>query len=116
MADGIALLAIPRWTIDRVREALHDSPNILRWEGVSILAGLALIMLSLDLLYQPLWAIVGLSMMLKGIFLWIGPEETRRTVMNWCLIREEVDYRFWGLTLCLLAVLLFHALGWIPPS
>jgi hypothetical protein len=24
-----------------------------------------------------------------------------------------VDYRFWGLGLCTLAVLLLHALGWI---
>jgi len=116
LADGIALLVAPSWTIDRVRDALRESPLILRWESVSVLAGLALTLLSIDLPYQPLWIIVGLSMALKGIFLWLGPEHLRQTVMNWCLVREDVDYRIWGLTLCLLAVILLHALGWFPPA
>jgi len=116
LADGIALLAAPRWTIDRVRDALRESPLILHWESVSILAGLALTVLGIDLLYRPLWMIVGLSMTLKGIFLWLGPEHLRKTVMNWCLVREDVDYRIWGLILCVLAVLLLHAIGWIPPA
>jgi hypothetical protein len=115
LADGIALLAAPRWTIDRVREALNQSPLILRWESFSIVAGLGLAVLGFDLRYRPLWAIVGLSMILKGILLSLGPKRPRETVMQWCLKREEVDYRFWGLTLCILAVLLLHALGWIAP-
>jgi len=45
--------------------------------------------------------------------LWLGPTELRARLLEWCLSREDVDYRFWGLGLCALALLLLHALGWI---
>lgn len=38
------------------------------------------------------------------------------TWLNWCVGREDIDYRFRGLGLCTLAVLLLYALGWIGRS
>ena len=35
---------------------------------------------------------------------------------HWCVGREDIDYRFRGLGLCTLAVLLLYALGWIGRS
>ena len=113
LADGIALLLVPRWTIERVRAVIEQSPLVFRWEGLSIVAGFILAVFSLGLPYQPLWAVTGLAMILKGLFLWRGPSELRKKAVDWCLGREEIDYRFWGLALSALAVLLLHALGWI---
>ena len=52
-------------------------------------------------------------MVMKGVFLAVGPEEWKQWVVGWCLGREDVDYRFWGLGLCTLALLLLRALGWL---
>ena len=51
-----------------------------------------------------------------GAFLSIGPHSGREPVIVWCVGREDIDYRFWGLGHCALAVLLLHALGWIGRS
>jgi hypothetical protein len=55
----------------------------------------------------------GTAMIVKGLFLALGPARIRKDVLEWCLQREDVDYRFWGLGLCTLAILLLHALGWL---
>ena len=113
MADGLALLVAPRQVIARVREVLVLAPALLRWEIVAIGLGCALLLGTEGLRYQPLWLVAGAAMVVKGLFLAFGPEKLRRWVLDWCLQRDDVDYRFWGLGLCALALLLLHALGWV---
>lgn len=43
------------------------------------------------------------AMVVKGGFLLLSNEDTCRSVLQWCLSREAVDYRFWGLGLCALS-------------
>jgi len=112
-ADGISLLIAPRLIINRVREATAMTPSIFRWQILAVAGGIALFILGFDLTYSPLWMITATGMIAKGIFLWLGPTEIRKRVLKWCWNREDIDYRFWGLGLCALAVLLLHALGWI---
>ena len=112
-ADGLSLLIAPRLVINRVREATTTTPAILRWQILAIVAGIALFILGFDMAYSPLWMITALGMIAKGSFLWLGPTKLRERVLEWCWNREDIDYRFWGLGLCALAVLLLHALGWI---
>lgn len=112
-ADGLSLLIAPRAVINRVREAIAMAPGIFRWQILVVGAGVALLILGLDIAYSPLWMITSFAMIGKGLVLWLGPTELRARVLEWCLNREDVDYRFWGLGLCALAVLLLHALGWI---
>jgi hypothetical protein len=52
----------------------------------------------------------------QGAFLAIETHSWRGPVIDWCVGREDVGYRFRGLGLCMLAVLLLHALGWIDRS
>ena len=52
----------------------------------------------------------------QGAFLSIETHTWRGPVIDWCVGREDVDYRFRGLGLCTLAVLLLYALGWISRS
>lgn len=113
MADGMALLVAPRHVIARMREVLAFSPTMLRWEGVAVLLGILLLLGTGGLHYQPLWMVAGGIMVVKGLFLAMGPEPFRKDVLDWCLGREDIDYRFWGLGLCTLALLLLHALGWL---
>ncbi len=113
MADGVSLLVVPRAVMNRVREVSRENPSVFRWQILAVAAGLALFALGLDLAYQPLWIIVALLMIIKGLFLYLGPAALRERLLGWCMAREDVDYRFWGLGLCTLAVLLLHALGWI---
>nr|MBI3614743.1 DUF2065 family protein [Nitrospirota bacterium] len=113
MADGLALLVAPRFVVARVREVLALSSTILRWEGVAVCLGFLLLWSAAGLHYGPLWMATGLAMVIKGCFLAFGPEGLKKNVMEWCLQREDVDYRFWGLALCTLALLLLHALGWL---
>jgi hypothetical protein len=112
-ADGLLLLIAPRAVISRVREAAPMTPGILRWQILAIAAGIALLILGSDIPYSPLWMITAFGMIAKGFVLWLGPAELRARILEWCLNREDVDYRFWGLGLCALALLLLHALGWI---
>lgn len=112
-ADGLSLLIAPRAVINRVREVAAMAPGILRWQVLAIAAGVALLILGLDIAYSPLWMITAFAMIAKGSLLWLGPTELRTRLLEWCLNREDVDYRFWGLGLCTLALLLLHALGWI---
>jgi uncharacterized protein YjeT (DUF2065 family) len=116
MADGVALLVAPRQVIARMRDVLALSPAVLRWEGVAICLGLVLLLGTEGVPYQPVWLITGVSMVFKGIFLTSGPERWRRPLLQWCLDREDVDYRFVGLWLCALAFLLLQALGWFHSS
>jgi uncharacterized protein YjeT (DUF2065 family) len=97
----------------RVREALALAPSLIRWEGAAACLGVVLLLGTEGIHYQPLWLATGAAMILKGLFLALGPASLKQTVVDWCLQREDVDYRFWGLGLCTLAVLLLHALGWI---
>lgn len=113
LADGVSLLIAPRAVIDRVREIARINPAVFRWQILGIGAGLALLALGLDLAYQPLWTITAVGMIGKSLFLWLGPAGLRDRALAWCSARDDVDYRFWGLGLCALAVLLLHALGWI---
>lgn len=113
MADGLALLVAPRLVIARVKEALALAPSLLRWEGAAAGLGLLLLFGAQDLHYQLLWLAAGGAMVLKGLFLAVGPATIRKDVLDWCLQREDVDYRFCGLGLCTLALLLLHALGWL---
>jgi len=113
LTDGIALLIAPSAVIAQVRLAIAQMPGFFRWQVVVIAAGLVLLLLGQDLAYQPLWTVTALGMMVKGWLLWLGPAGWRARLVDWCLTREEVDYRLWGLGLCALAVLLLHALGWI---
>jgi hypothetical protein len=113
LADGISLLAAPRFVIERVRAAIQAQLVLWPWHLLSAAAGAVLGVAGLDLPYQPLWFLCAGGMILKGLFLALGPEPWRGRALVWSLGREEVDYRFWGLALCTLAVLLLHALGWI---
>ena len=113
LADGVALLIAPRAVMNRVREVTVDNPGIFRWQILSFIAGLVLLILGSDLTYQPLWTITALGMIAKGLSLWLGPSALRARFVTWCLAREDVDYRLWGLGLCTLAVLLLRALGWL---
>ncbi len=110
MADGLALLVAPTHVIARLREVLALAPKILRWEAVAAVLGLVLVLGTQGLRYQSLWVITGTAMIFKGLFLTLGPDPWRHRLLEWCLHREEVDYRFWGLALCTLAVLLLDAL------
>lgn len=113
LADGIVLLISPRYIITQVRKILQQSPGILRWELLAIFGGGLLLFAANDLPYPWLWVVTAGSMIAKGTFLSVGPPSWRTPVVEWCLEREDIDYRFWGLGLCILAALLFHALGWI---
>ncbi|MBI5411467.1 MAG: hypothetical protein HZA21_05695 [Nitrospirae bacterium] len=113
MADGLALLVAPRYVIAQVREVLALSSAMLRWEGVAVGLGIVLLLGAGGLPYQPLWTITGGAMVVKGLFLAVGPERWKHGVLEWCLKREDVDYRFWGLGLCTLAFLMLNALGWL---
>ena len=113
MADGLALLVAPLRIIGQVRQALSTSPSLTKWSGVSLVAGLILLLQASDLTYQGLWMVTGVAMVAKGGFFLLSNDETRHSVLQWCLSREAVDYRLWGLGLCLLSVLLIHACGWL---
>jgi hypothetical protein len=113
LADGLSLLIAPRALMDRFREIALRTPGIFRWQVLTAAAGIALLVLGFNLKYRPLWIMIGIGMIAKGLFLWLGPIDLRERVIEWCAAREDLDYRFWGLGLCTLAVLLLHALGWI---
>ena len=113
VADGILLLLAPRLVMNRIRELTSANIEIFRWQIATVAAGLGLLFLGWDLPHQPLWTFTALAMIAKGLFLWLGVGGVRDRIVAWCVTREEVDYRFWGLGLCALAVLLLHALGWI---
>jgi uncharacterized protein YjeT (DUF2065 family) len=113
MADGLALLVAPRQVMAHVREVLAVSPKVFSWEGMAVVLGVCLLAGTRGLHYEMLWATTGGAMVAKGVFLMMGPERWRQSVLDWCLRRDDVDYRFWGLGLCTLSVLLLHASGWI---
>lgn len=113
MADGLALLVAPRQVMVQVRDVLAISPKILSWEGLAVVLGVCLLAGTRGLHYELLWDMTGGLMVAKGLFLMMGPARWRHSVLDWCLRREDVDYRFWGLGLCTLSVLLLHASGWI---
>jgi len=111
MADGIALLVAPLRVIALLKESLAASPSIIHWSAISAVLGVILILQIGELPYHPLWLIVGLAMIAKGLFFFFASHEHYYPVVQWCLSREAVDYRFWGLGLCTLSVLLLNAGG-----
>jgi len=113
LADGIALLLAPRYIISQIRELLQHSPLFLRWEFLAIVIGLFLFASAQALNYQWLWVTLAVAMIIKGAVLSMAPPSWQRPIIDWCLERDDIDYRFWGLGLCTLAILLLHALGWL---
>ena len=111
MADGLALLLVPLRVIALLKESLVSSPSIVSWSGLSLALGVILLIEGGELSYHPLWLVVGLTMLGKGIFFLWASDEQRSVVLRWCLTREAVDYRFWGLGLCTLSLLLLDAVG-----
>ncbi|MFO0707494.1 MAG: hypothetical protein U0412_11640 [Nitrospira sp.] len=114
LADGLSLLIAPRFVVERLREALQQQPSLWTWQWLSVMAGTALLTAGWSLPLQPLWLLTALAMIGKGTLLAAGPGRWREKLVSWGLSREDVDYRFVGLGLCALAVLLLHALGWLP--
>jgi hypothetical protein len=115
-ADGLLLLVVPRFIITHLRRTLTESPTILHWEWLAVVGGGIVLFAGQNLVFQPLWMITAGIMIAKGFFLSMGPSEWRSRVLDWCLSRDDVDYRFCGIGLCTLATLLFRALGWINHS
>ena len=113
LADGLSLLFIPRFVVERLREVIRQQPTIWTWQWLSVVAGAVLLVTALPLPYQPLWVLTALAMLAKGLFLALGPGSWRSRLVDWSLNREDVDYRFVGIGLCTLAALLLHALGWL---
>ncbi len=113
MADGLALLVAPLWTVEQVKPTLLTSPSLTKWSGVTLVAGLILLLQASDLPYQGVWMVTGVAMVAKGGFFLLSNDETRQSVLHWCLSRQAVDYRFWGLGLCTLSIVLIHACGWV---
>lgn len=113
LTDGLSLLLAPRFIVERLREVISQQPTIWTWQWLSVVAGAVLLVTGLSLPYQPLWLLTALAMLAKGLFLAIGPTTLRTRLVEWSLSREEIDYRFVGIGLCTLAVLLLHALGWL---
>lgn len=113
LADGLALLVAPRFIIGQVRTAIQINITLWPWQLFAVLAGIVLFWAGFELRYQPLWICAAGGMVCKGLFLAFAPTQRRERVVAWSLGRGDVDYRFWGLGLCALAVLLLHALGWI---
>lgn len=116
LADGCSLLLVPRFMVERLREVIRQQPAIWTWQWLSVVAGAVLLIAALPLTYQPLWIVTALIMLIKGLFLALGPEAWRSRLVEWCLNRDDVDYRFVGIGLCTLAALLLHALGWLGRS
>jgi hypothetical protein len=114
--DGLLLLVVPRFIITHLRRTLTEAPTILQWEWLAVVGGGIILVAGQNLVYQPLWIVTAGAMIAKGLFLSMGPSQWRTHILDWCLNREDVDYRFWGLGLCALAMLLLHALGWITHS
>jgi hypothetical protein len=112
MADGVALLVAPERIIATLRQSLIVAPGFLKWGGISAVLGIVLLSGTRGAPYQPIWIIVGVSMIAKGVFLYAGSDLWRLRIVKWCLERESVDYRIWGLGLCALSVLLLDALEW----
>ncbi len=114
LADGVALITAPRTIVTLLREGVATSPGLLRWEAVAALLGAGLLLASPGLWLGALWGVTGALMIIKELFLSVGPPALRQQVLDWGLNREEVDYRLWGIGLCTLAVLMFHALAGMP--
>jgi len=110
MADGLVLLLAPDRMMTLLRQTVKVAPSLLKWGGVAAVLGMALIVGTNELSYHLFWVLIGVAMIGKGIFLLWAPEEWQRSVIGWCLGREPIDYRFWGLGLCALSLLLLNAL------
>ena len=65
---------------------------------------------------QWLWMVTAEGMIAKEVFLSIETHSWRGPVIDWYAGRLDIDYRFRGLGLCTLAVLLLFTLGWIGQS
>ena len=113
MADGVLLLVAPGRMIGMLKQALAISPGLHKWSVVAWVLGILLLFGAAGLPYQPLWGIVALAMIGKGLFLTMAPDTWREGVIKWCLERDVVDYRFWGLGMCALSILLLDASGWL---
>ncbi|RMH32726.1 MAG: hypothetical protein D6690_13270 [Nitrospirae bacterium] len=116
LADGLALLVAPDRAMALLRQAVLASPRLVKWGSVSATLGLMLLVGTKGLRYQPLWHLVGIAMIGKGLFFLWAPDMWRQGVVQWCLSRDPVDYRIWGLGLCALALLLLDALGWLTSA
>lgn len=97
--------------IGQIRQTLVASPSMRRWSGVTLVAGMILLLEASALTCQGLWMVIGVAMVVKGGFFLLSNEDTCRSALQWCVSREAVDDRFWGLGLCALSMLLIHALG-----
>jgi hypothetical protein len=89
---------------------------ILQWELLAIIGGVFLLFASQELPYQWLWMVTAGGIIAKGAFPSIETHSWRGPVIDWCVGREDIDYRFRGLGFCTLAVLLLYTLGWIGRS
>lgn len=112
--DGLLLVSTPRSIVTLLERGLRESPELLRWEALAAGLGLCVLIGATQLRLVPLWIGAGAGMVGLGLFLALGPDPLRQRVLRWCLTRDDLDYRFAGIGLCTLAVLLFYDLGWFP--
>ncbi|GKS56810.1 hypothetical protein YTPLAS18_03370 [Nitrospira sp.] len=116
LLDGLALLANPQGVVCAIRELLDRHGEAPRWWALSSVLGIPLFLLPSSVPYRALWLLVGSAIVIKGLFLGLAPARWRNSFLVWCLSRDDVDYRFWGLGLCALAIVLWHSLGVVSAS
>lgn len=113
--DGLALLVAPRQVISVLRDVITQYGGVRRGWAVTSALGIALLWLPASFSFQPLWLAVACAMLAKGLFIGLAPARWRDPLVAWSLSREAIDYRFWGLGLCTLALLLWQGLRTMTP-
>jgi len=112
LANSIALRVAPCYVITQARELLQQFPAILRWELLPIIGGVFLLFARAGTALPMALDGDGRIRDHQGAFLSIETHSRRRPVIDWWVGQAGVDYRFRGLGLCTLAILLLYALGW----
>ena len=110
MAIGVTFVIIPS-SLKKILKLFSKLPKIALG-GIPLILGLLLILSSSASSFSFYIAMLGMLGIVKGLSILLIPMDTLKTTVKWWLNQYPALYRFWGIVLIILALLVI--LGILP--
>jgi uncharacterized protein YjeT (DUF2065 family) len=107
---GMGLIIVQAWTVEILERLVSDDFRLFVVIQIEMVVSLALLIGTAGFAFRPLWIVVGLVGLLKGLFFTWAPIGKREALLDWFFKRPFWEYRLCGAVLVAVATVLAYGI------
>jgi uncharacterized protein YjeT (DUF2065 family) len=107
---GMGLIIVQAWTVEILERLVSDDFRLFVVIQIEMVVSLALLIGTAGFALRPLWIVVGLVGLLKGLFFTWAPIGKREALLDWFFKRPFWEYRLCGAVLVAVATVLAYGI------